>query len=197
MDIQTNPIVEMQTWLDEAEKTELNDANAMSLATVDKDMMPNVRIVLLKEIADEGLYFYTNQTSQKARELEENSQAAICIHWKSLRRQIRVRGSISRASNEKSDAYFASRHPTSQIGAWASQQSQPLASRQQFEQDITNVTERFIDGETIPRPAHWGGYLLTPLSIEFWEEKEYRLHTRQLFTRTDRDTPWDAGLLYP
>lgn len=197
MNIQTNPIVEMQTWLDEAEKTELNDANAMSLATVDKDVMPNVRIVLLKEIADEGLYFYTNQTSQKARELEENSQAAICIHWKSMRRQIRVRGTISHASNEKSDAYFASRHPTSQIGAWASQQSQPLASREQFEHDIANVTERFKDGETIPRPAHWGGYLLTPLSIEFWEEKEYRLHTRQLFTRTDRDTPWDAGLLYP
>tara|TARA_R110002124_G_scaffold64985_2_gene177336 strand:- start:146508 stop:147101 length:594 start_codon:yes stop_codon:yes gene_type:complete len=197
MDTQTNPIVMIQDWLTKAEQTEINDANAISLATVGKDMMPNVRIVLLKEIAAEGLYFYTNQTSQKARELAENSQAAICIHWKSLRRQVRVRGTISPASAEKSDAYFASRHPTSQIGAWASQQSQPLASRALFEHDLESAAERFKNGEPIPRPPHWGGYLLTPLSIEFWEEKEYRLHTRQLFTRTDIDTPWDVGLLYP
>lgn len=197
MGTEIDPIQKIRDWLTEAEGTEINDANAMSLATVGKDMLPNVRIILLKEVADEGLYFYTNQNSQKGSEIEENPNAAICLHWKSSRRQIRARGPLIRATEKKNDAYFASRHPISRIGAWASQQSQKLDSRETFEQAIEQVKERFPDENNIPRPPHWGGYILQPLSIEFWEEKEYRLHTRSVFTKNDTDGGWVSTLLYP
>lgn len=192
-----DPIKNIQQWMDEAEQSEVNDANAMSLATTGADMMPDVRIILLKEIAPEGLYFYTNQNSTKSQQLEENAKAAICLHWKSSRRQIRARGIVTKASEAKSDAYFASRHPISRRGAWASQQSEPLASREVFESQIEAINERFPDDNNIPRPPHWGGYILEPLSIEFWEEKEYRLHTRTVFTRNNADDNWASTLLYP
>ena len=193
----TDPIMHVQAWLDEAVETEVNDANAMSLTTVDEDDMPNVRIVLLKEIAPEGFYFYTNRNSAKGQELHAHAKAAICLHWKSLRRQIRVRGLISLAPEEKSDNYFASRHPTSQLGSYTSKQSAPLGSYEQFEQECAETKARLGDPQQYPRPKHWGGYILSPLSIEFWEEKQFRLHTRRVFTRTNLDSTWESTLLYP
>lgn len=192
-----DPLAHIQIWLDQASETELNDPNAMSLATAGQDMLPDVRIVLLKGITPKGLYFYTNQQSTKAQEIEENKQVAICLHWKSVRRQIRARGPVTQASVEESDAYFATRSRKSQIGAWASQQSSPLESREVFLDKIDEVTKKYEDAEHIPRPPHWGGYILSPLSIEFWEEKEFRLHTRRVFTRTSEDNSWDSQLLYP
>lgn len=193
----TDPIAHIQQWLNEAEETESRDPNAMSLATVGADMLPDIRTVLLKEIAPEGLYFYTNKDSAKARELAENPQAAICLYWKSLNRQVRVRGNVSAASQEKSDAYFATRHPQSQAGAWASRQSQPMESREAFEKDVKDLLHKYKDESALPRPPHWGGYIIAPLSIEFWQEGEYRLHTRCVFTRKNEDSPWGKAVLYP
>jgi pyridoxamine 5'-phosphate oxidase len=193
----TDPIGHIQQWLNEAEKTESRDPNAMSLATVGHDMLPDIRTVLLKEIAPEGLYFYTNHNSAKAKELSENPKAAICLYWKSLNRQVRVRGNVSPASKEKSDSYFATRHPQSQAGAWASQQSQPMESREAFEKGVKDVLHKYKDKDAIPRPPNWGGYIIAPLSIEFWQEGEYRLHTRHVFTRNSEDSSWDKTILYP
>ena len=192
-----DPIMHVETWLNEAAETEINDPNAMSLATVDENDMPNVRIVLLKEIAPEGFYFYTNRNSAKGQELKAHAKAAICLHWKSLRRQVRVRGLIALAPDAKSDEYFASRHPTSQLGACVSKQSTPLASYEQFQEECAAKQAELGEREQYPRPAHWGGYILSPLSIEFWEEKQYRLHTRRVFTRNNADSPWQSQLLYP
>jgi pyridoxamine 5'-phosphate oxidase len=188
-------------WLGEAEASEPNDPNAMSLATVDADGLPNVRMVLLKGVdsADatpRGFVFYTNLESAKGRELAASSKAALCFHWKSLRRQVRVRGLVSLVSAAEADAYFASRARGSRLGAWASAQSRPLESRFALEKAVATVTARYPIGE-IPRPPHWSGFRVTPLEIEFWQDRPFRLHDRLVFRRADASSPWEKQRLYP
>ena len=182
------------TWFRQAQLSETNDANAMSLATVDERGLPDVRIVLLKDMTDEGFTFYTNLESAKARELTGSSKAALCFHWKSLRRQVRMRGHVQRVSDEASDAYFASRTRLSQIGAWASDQSRPLKERDALIAKAA-MFDKLHEGEEIPRPPHWGGYCLVPSEIEFWQDQPYRLHDRLLFTR--KGSGWETVRLNP
>ena len=182
-------------WFEEAKASEPNDPNAMALATVGDDGLPDVRMVLLKGYDAAGFVFYTHIASQKGRELAENPQAALLFHWKSLRRQIRIEGSLSFASDAESDAYFASRGRDSQLGAWASDQSRPLDSRATFEARFAEIQARF-EGQEVPRPRHWGGYRLTPTHIEFWQDRAHRLHERRVFDRA-ADGTWSEGLLYP
>ncbi len=188
-------------WLREAEASEPNDPNAMSLATVDADGLPNVRMVLLKGVdgADatpRGFVFYTNLESAKGRELAATPKAALCFHWKSLRRQVRVRGLVSAVSSEEADAYFASRARGSRLGAWASAQSRPLESRFALEKAVATVTARYPIGE-IPRPQHWSGFRIAPLEIEFWHDRPFRLHDRLVFRRGDAAALWEKQRLYP
>ena len=190
-----DPFAIARAWMVEAEAGELNDPNAMSLATVDPDGMPNVRVVLLKEIEDDGFVFYTNYESTKASELETAGMAAFVIHWKSLRRQIRVRGPVTRVSSDQADAYFASRSLKSRLGAWASQQSRPLANRAELERSLEDVTARF--GDSPPRPPHWGGYKIEPKLIEFWADGEYRLHNRFQWVKSHVDSEWKISRLHP
>jgi pyridoxamine 5'-phosphate oxidase len=166
----------------------------MALATADKAGNPSVRMVLLKGHGPEGFVFYTNEESAKGRELRENPSAALLFHWKSLRRQVRVEGPVERVPDEEADAYFASRTRDSQLGAWASDQSRPLDSRETFERRFDEVKRRF-DGQDVPRPPHWGGFRVVPLRIEFWQDRPHRLHERRLFTLADGR--WSEGLLYP
>lgn len=191
-----DPFAIAARWLDEAWKTEPNDANAMALATAEKGGLPNVRILLLKEIEPHGFVFYTNRESAKGSELAQNEQAALVLHWKSLRRQVRVRGMVEKVSAEQSDAYFNSRHPQSRAGAIASQQSRPLEHRETLVEATTAV--RNAHGDAPPRPEHWGGYRILPVEIEFWADGEHRLHDRFRWTR---DTPssedWNIARLYP
>ena len=188
-----DPLVIFDAWLKEAEASEPNDPNAMALATADADGRPSVRMVLLKGRDDRGFVFYTNRQSRKAGELARNAHAALLFHWKSLRRQVRVEGAVARVTDAESDAYFASRSRASQLGAWASDQSQPLDERATFEARYAAIDARF-PGD-VPRPPHWGGYSVAPSTIELWEDRPGRLHHRRLFTRTDGG--WDDGLLYP
>ncbi|MES2337853.1 MAG: pyridoxamine 5'-phosphate oxidase [Pseudomonadota bacterium] len=188
-----DPIAVFDAWLNEAEQSEPNDPNAMALATADAAGGPSVRMVLLKGHDQRGFVFYTNRDSRKAGELAENAQAALLFHWKSLRRQVRVEGAVTRVSDAESDAYFASRSRASQLGAWASDQSRPLDERATFEARYAEIDARF-PGD-VPRPPHWGGYRVTPDRIELWEDRPGRLHHRRLFTRTNAG--WDEGLLYP
>ena len=181
-------------WYTEARGTEINDSNAMALATADGAGRPAVRMVLLKGHGPDGFVFYTNRESRKAADIAANPQAALLFHWKSLRRQIRIEGGLTHVSDAESDAYFASRSRDSQLGAWASDQSRPLDARATFEARFAEVQARF-DGGTVPRPPHWGGYRLTPDRIEFWQDREHRLHERRLFVRAG--DAWDEGLLYP
>ncbi|MAX00126.1 MAG: pyridoxamine 5'-phosphate oxidase [Sphingomonas sp.] len=181
-------------WYAEARASEPNDSNAMALATADAEGHPSVRMVLLKGHGPDGFVFYTNRESRKAAELAENAHAALLFHWKSLRRQIRIQGPVSLVSDAESDAYFASRSRDSQLGAWASDQSRPLDERATFEKRFEEVKARFEGGD-VPRPPHWGGYRVTPVRIEFWLDREHRLHERRVFTRTD--SGWDMGMLYP
>ena len=189
-----DPFALFDAWFAETQASEPNDANAMALATADALGRPSVRMVLLKGHGPDGFVFYTNRESRKAGELAVNAHVALLFHWKSLRRQIRVEGPVSLASDSESDAYFASRSRDSQLGAWASDQSRPLADRATFEARLEQVKARF-EGQEVPRPPHWGGYRVTPSAIEFWQDRAHRLHERRLFTRTD--SAWAEGLLYP
>lgn len=182
-------------WMEEAKASEPNDPNAMALATADTDGMPNVRMVLLKGFDKDGFVFYTNTESNKGGELLANMQAAICFHWKSLRRQVRVRGSVTRVSEAEADEYFRSRPRDSRIGAWASQQSRPLESRFALEKAVAVNAARYAIGD-VPRPPHWTGFRITPKSMEFWMDKPFRLHDRVQFKRLE-DGGWTKARLYP
>ncbi len=187
-------------WLEAAYASEPNDAEAMALATCqnagEQDIMPNVRMVLLKGHDAHGFTFYSNMESQKAEELKTMPQAALCFHWKSLRRQVRVRGLIEDVSAVEADAYFASRGRASQLGAWSSQQSRPLSSYQTLQDSHAAFTTQF-DGKDVPRPPHWQGRRVMPLAIEFWQDGAHRLHHRLLYTRPDAASAWQTQLLYP
>lgn len=182
-------------WLAEAEKTEPNDPNAIALATVDPDGMPNARMVLLKEIEPDAFVFYTNYHSAKAKELDASGNAAFVMHWKSLRRQIRVRGTIVKEDGPKADAYYASRSLKSRLGAWASQQSQPLSSRAALMAEVAKITAKL--GSNPPRPEFWGGYRLTPVEIEFWADGAFRLHDRFRWRRRSPEENWEVQRLNP
>lgn len=191
-----NPFQLFDKWMVEAGKHEPNDPNAMALATVDADGLPNVRMVLLKGVQDGVFTFFTNLESAKGRELEANPKAALCFHWKSLRRQIRLRGPVMPASDEEADTYFATRPRGSRIGAWASQQSRPLESRFAFEKAIAKFTAKFGVGD-VPRPPYWSGFSMTPVEMEFWHDRPYRLHDRIVFRRASADEPWTKDRLFP
>ncbi len=182
-------------WLSEAEKTELNDPNAIALATVDPDGMPNARMVLLKEIEADSFVFYTNYESAKAAELDAAGKAAFVMHWKSLRRQLRVRGTITRENGPQADEYYASRSLKSRLGAWASKQSQPLSSRTALMAEVAKVTAKL--GPNPPRPPFWGGYRLTPTEIEFWADGAFRLHDRFRWKRAEPGLAWHVERLNP
>ena len=190
----TDPFSLFQSWYDEAVAAEVNDPDAMALATVDKGGMPSVRMVLLKAWAPDGFVFYTNYESRKSGELDATGKAAFCIHWKSLRRQVRVVGPVSRVDAARSDAYFASRGRGSRIGAWASAQSRPLDSCDSLAAAVAEVEARFPDD--VPRPPHWGGFLIAPQEIEFWADGDHRLHDRFRFTLDDAGN-WDISRLNP
>ncbi|MFY0623482.1 MAG: pyridoxamine 5'-phosphate oxidase [Pelagimonas sp.] len=190
-----DPFVIARTWLAEAEATEVNDPNAIALSTVDADGLPNARMVLLKDIEDEAFVFYTNYGSAKAQELDGQGKAAFVMHWKSLRRQIRVRGEISREDGPQADAYFASRSLKSRLGAWASKQSQPLSSRGALMAEVAKVTA--TKGPMPKRPPFWGGYRLIPSEIEFWADGEFRLHDRFCWVRENVSDSWKVARLSP
>lgn len=182
-------------WLSEAESVEPNDPNAIALSTVDASGLPNVRMVLLKDIEAASFVFYTNYESAKAQELDSAGKAAFVMHWKSLRRQIRVRGDVSREDGPQADAYYASRSLKSRLGAWASQQSQPLSSRAALMTEVAKVTAKH--GPNPARPPHWGGYRLVPSEIEFWADGAFRLHDRFVWRRGDVTKTWSVQRLSP
>jgi pyridoxamine 5'-phosphate oxidase len=190
------PFALFADWLREATASEPNDPNAMALATVDEAGLPDVRMVLLKGFDADGFVFYTHVSSQKGRELAANPRAALVFHWKSLRRQVRVRGTVAPVSDSEADAYFATRPRQAQIGAWASKQSQPLESRFAFEQAIAREAARHLVGQ-VPRPPGWSGYRITPLSLEFWHDRPFRLHDRIEFRRPTTGGAWTRTRLYP
>ena len=189
-----DPFALFETWLGEAEISEPNDANAMAVATAGQDGMPSVRMILLKGIDDRGFVFYTNTDSPKGRQLAENPKAGLCFHWKSLRRQVRVRGTVECVSDAEADAYFATRPRGSQIGAWASLQSTTLPSRTALEERIEAFEHEYAGGD-VPRPPHWSGYRVVPEVIEFWLDRTFRLHDRLIYRRDGAS--WVTERVYP
>ncbi|MCP9483088.1 pyridoxamine 5'-phosphate oxidase [Shimia sp. CNT1-13L.2] len=190
-----DPFEIARQWLAEAEKTEVNDPNAIALSTVDADGLPNARMVLLKDIEDDAFVFYTNYGSAKAREIEQAGKAAFVMHWKSLRRQVRVRGIVSREEGEQADAYYASRSLKSRLGAWASRQSEPLSSRGHLMAEVAKVTASH--GPSPSRPPFWGGFRIQPVEIEFWADGAFRLHDRFVWRRAGIGNPWEITRLNP
>jgi pyridoxamine 5'-phosphate oxidase len=191
-----DPFALWETWFAEARESEPNDPNAMALSTVDPQGLPDVRMVLLKGADRDGFVFYTNTESAKGAELAANPKAAVVFHWKSLRRQVRVRGPVERVSDTEADAYFQSRPRDSRIGAWASQQSRPLESRFALEKAVASYATRFAIGE-VPRPPHWTGFRIRPVYMEFWQDRPFRLHDRLVFRRPDPEEDWERSRLYP
>lgn len=190
----TDPFLLFEKWMTDAKESEINDPNAMSLATSTPDGVPSVRIVLLKRFGPEGFSFYSNRESRKGHELQANAHVALCLHWKSRQRQVRIEGDITELPAEDVDVYFRRRHRMSQIGAWASQQSRPLSSREELLALTAEYEKKFPD--EVPRPPYWTGFLVHPANIEFWQEGDYRLHDRFIFTHTANDT-WSKQRLYP
>jgi pyridoxamine 5'-phosphate oxidase len=190
-----DPFAIARAWLSEAEASEPNDPNAIALASVDADGLPNVRMVLLKDIEDAAFVFYTNYGSAKGQELTQSGKAAFVMHWKSLRRQIRVRGTVTREEGPQADAYYNSRSLQSRLGAWASQQSQPLSSRGALMADVAKIT--VTQGPTPKRPPFWGGFRIEPVEIEFWADGAFRLHDRFRWTRKSANDAWDVQRLNP
>jgi pyridoxamine 5'-phosphate oxidase len=190
-----DPFTIARAWLSEAEASEPNDPNAIALASVDADGLPNVRMVLLKDIEDAAFVFYTNYGSAKGQELTQSGKAAFVMHWKSLRRQIRVRGTVAREEGPQADAYYNSRSLQSRLGAWASQQSQPLSSRGALMADVAKIT--VTQGPTPKRPPFWGGFRIDPVEIEFWADGAFRLHDRFRWTRKSAKDAWDVQRLNP
>ena len=191
-----DPIELFKVWMDEAKKSEPNDPNALSLATSNKNNMPSVRMVLLKEFNQNGFVFYTNLNSQKGNELKENPNAAMCFHWKSLLRQIRISGTITQVEDSIADQYYNSRGYDSRIGAWASKQSKELKNRDELENSIKEFKQKYNDEKNVPRPSHWSGWNLTPTSIEFWLDGDNRIHERLKYTIDDNGN-WIKSLLSP
>ncbi|MEP3635500.1 MAG: pyridoxamine 5'-phosphate oxidase [Shimia thalassica] len=190
-----DPFSIARLWLAEAEKSEINDPNAIALSTVDADGLPNARMVLLKDIEDDAFVFYTNYGSAKAQEIEQGGKAAFVMHWKSLRRQIRVRGTVTREEGPQADAYYASRSLKSRLGAWASDQSKPLSSRTTLMAEVAKVTAQ--QGPSPKRPPFWGGYRIDPVEIEFWADGAFRLHDRFVWRRDSAETEWKINRLNP
>jgi pyridoxamine 5'-phosphate oxidase len=190
------PLRLFKAWFEEAVRSEPADPNAMALATVGADGMPNVRMVLLKDFDERGFVFYTNVDSQKGHELRGNAKAGLVCHWKSLKRQVRIRGAVTTVTAAEADAYFASRPRLAQIGAWASKQSSPLESRLAFEKAVALYTAKYAIG-AVPRPPNWSGYRIIPVSMEFWHDRPYRLHDRVEFRRDAPSAPWNKTRLYP
>jgi pyridoxamine 5'-phosphate oxidase len=193
--MQTDPFALFAEWMAHAKQNEINDPDAMAIATATPDGRPSVRMVLMRRHGPEGFGFFTNLQSRKGAEIAANPWGALCIHWKSLRKQVRAEGRLEPVSEAEADEYFASRSRNSQIGSHASDQSRPLDSRETFTGRVAEAQARFAEGE-VPRPPHWSGFRLVPDRIEFWEDVEFRLHHRRLFTRQSDDS-WSEGLLYP
>jgi pyridoxamine 5'-phosphate oxidase len=191
-----DPFALFAEWLKDAEKSEPNDPNAMTLATVDEEGLPNARMVLLKDFDALGFVFYTNYESQKGQEIQATMKAALVFHWKSLRRQVRVRGIVEKVTAAEADAYFNSRPRDSRIGAWASAQSRPLEGRFALEASVAMYAAKYAIG-TVPRPPHWSGFRIMPLSIEFWHDRPFRLHDRVVFRRAAPNADWNKAKLYP
>jgi len=193
---ENEPYALFDAWLADAGRSEPNDPNAVALATVDEDGLPNVRMVLLKGFDERGFVFYTNFESRKGTEILAARKAAMCFHWKSLRRQVRIRGEVEIVGDAEADEYYASRPRGSRIGAWASKQSRPLESRFALEKAVAEYTARYAVG-TIPRPPHWSGFRIKPVSIEFWHDRPFRLHDRVEFRRTADGKGWEKVRMYP
>jgi pyridoxamine 5'-phosphate oxidase len=191
-----DPLALFDAWMAEAKKSEPNEANAMAVATADSEGHPNVRMVLLKAADKTGFVFYTNSESAKGREIGATPHAALCFHWKTLRKQVRVRGLVTQVSDAEADAYFATRPKDSQIGAWASPQSRPMEGRWAFEKEIAKYAAKYALAK-VPRPAYWTGYRVTPLEIEFWRDRPFRLHDRLVYRRASANEPWRIERLYP
>jgi pyridoxamine 5'-phosphate oxidase len=191
-----DPIALFQGWLADATKSEPEEATAVALATVDSKGRPNIRMVLLKGIDAAGFVFYTNLESEKGVELTARPFAALCFHWKSQKKQVRVRGPVSRVSDAEADAYFATRPKDSQIGAWASPQSRPMKERWEFEKAIARLAAKYALAK-VPRPAFWSGFRIAPLELEFWRDRPFRLHDRLVYRRASTDAPWHTEKVYP